>query len=183
MPEREPVSTENCTSQYEEHQLQPADPDAVIPWSEGRDRLAASQTYWFATGRPDGRPHIRPVLAVWVDGALYSTTNPGARKGRNLAANPSCAISVTTDGIDLVMDGTAAKVDDDATLQRVAEAYHSKYGWPVTVSEGAFDAPYGAPSAGPPPYQPYAITPTVVYGFGTNENFAPRSTRWRFPQP
>jgi nitroimidazol reductase NimA-like FMN-containing flavoprotein (pyridoxamine 5'-phosphate oxidase superfamily) len=183
MAEREPVSTENCTAQYEDNQLQPPDPGAVIPWGEARDRLAAADTYWFATVRPGGQPHVRPVLAVWVDGVLYSTTSPDARKGRNLAGNPSCSVTVSTDGIDLVVEGTAARVDDDATLQQVAEAYHSKYRWPVTVKDGAFDAPYGAPSAGPPPYQPYAITPTVVYGFGTNDHFAPRATRWRFFQP
>ncbi|MGH9244498.1 MAG: hypothetical protein ACRD29_09310 [Acidimicrobiales bacterium] len=48
------------------------------------------------------------------------------------------------------------------------------------MRDGAFDAPYGAPTAGPPPYQPYAVTPTVIFGFGTNDKFAPLSTRWRF---
>jgi hypothetical protein len=51
---------------------------------------------------------------------------------------------------------------------------------PVNVSGGAFHAPYGAPTAGPPPYQPYAVVPDVVYGLGTNETYALRSTRWRF---
>lgn len=180
MAEREPVSAQNCTSQYDDHALLPADPAAVIPWAEARDRLAASDFYWLATVAPDGHPHVRPVLAVWVDGALYSTTNPDTPKGRSLAAHPPCAVTTSTDGIDLVVEGVAARVLDDAALHRVAEAYRVKYDWPVTVRDGAFDAPYGAPSAGPPPYQPYAVTPTVVFGLGTNENFAPRSTRWRF---
>lgn len=60
-------------------------------------------------------------------------------------------------------------------------AYESKYGWPVTVTEeGLFDAPYGAPTAGPPPYRPYAITPSVVYAFGTSDNLGIRSTRFTF---
>ena len=54
-----------------------------------------------------------------------------------------------------------------------------KYGWPPTVADGAFDAPYGAPTAGPPPYEVYEITARTVYGFGTDEEHAPRSTRWR----
>lgn len=181
MSEREPLSAENCTAQYEDDELVPADRTVVIPWSEARDRLAAADTfYWVATVRPDGQPHVRPVLAVWIDGALYSTTNRGTRKARNLAGNPRCTVTLTTDGMDLVLEGTAAWVEDEATLQRVAEAYHSKYQWPVTLQDGAFDAPYGAPTAGPPPYQPYVVNPVVVYGLGTNEHFAPRSTRWRF---
>lgn len=180
MADREPVSATNCASQYEDDRLLPADEGAVIPWSEARARLEASRSYWLATTGPAGRPQVRPVLAVWVDGALCFATNPGARKARNLADNPTGAVTTSCDGMDLVVEGTTAKVDDDATLQRIAEAYHAKYGWPVTVGDGAFDAPDGAPSAGPPPYQPYAVTPTVVFGFGTDDRFAPRSTRWRF---
>jgi uncharacterized pyridoxamine 5'-phosphate oxidase family protein len=180
MTDREPVSAENCTNQYEDDHLVVADPTAVIPWAEAEDRLATSQVYWFATTRPDGRPHVRPVLAVWVDGTLYSTTNPSTRKGRNLAENSRCAVTMSGDSMDLVIEGAAARVEDDDELRRVAEAYRSKYEWPVTVRGGAFDAPYGAPAAGPPPYQPYAVTPTVVFGFGTDERFAPRSTRWTF---
>ncbi|NDJ84523.1 MAG: PIG-L family deacetylase [Chloroflexi bacterium] len=35
-----------------------------------------------------------------------------------------------------------------------------------------------APTAGPPPYAVYAVTPTVAFGFGTDKTFSP--TRWRF---
>jgi hypothetical protein len=54
------------------------------------------------------------------------------------------------------------------------------YGWPVTVRNGAFDAPYGAPTAGPPPYVAYRIRPDTVFAFGPDDTAAPRSTRWRF---
>jgi hypothetical protein len=51
---------------------------------------------------------------------------------------------------------------------------------PVTVREGAFHAPFGAPTDGPPPYQRCALTPHVILGLGTNEKYNFRSTRWRF---
>jgi hypothetical protein len=175
-----PRLTENCTNQYDDDALQPADPDAVIPWEDALPRLSGASIYWFATVRPGGRPHVRPVLAVWVDGAMCTTSSPNARKGRNLASNASCAITTSTDGIDFIVEGAAYEVSDDALLDRVAAAYRAKYQWPVTVTDGRFHAPYGAPAAGPPPYQPYAIRPTAVYGFGTDERYAPRSTRWRF---
>ena len=68
---------------------------------------------------------------------------------------PSAVVYATlgATGMDVVVEGVAARVDDDATLQRVAAAYDAKYGWPVTIVDGAFDAPYGAPTAGPPPYE------------------------------
>jgi hypothetical protein len=180
--DRSPVTAVNITAQYEDHQMQPAEPGAVIPWEEARDLLAASGTYWFATSRPDGRPHVRPVLGVWVDGAWYTTSNPGARKARNLTGNPGCTVTASTGAIDLVVEGTGARVEDETTLRRVFDAYRAKYAfWQITIrDDGAFEAPDGAPTAGPPPYQPYAVTPTAVYGFGTDERFAPLSTRWTF---
>ena len=151
-----------------------------IPWSEARTRLVEARFYWLATVAPDGRPHVRPVLAVWVDDRLHTTTNPSARKGRNLARDPRCAITVRTDGLDLVLEGDAVRVTDDADLRRIADAYQTKYGWPAIVRDRAFDAPYGGPTAGPPPYEVYAVNPATVFGFGTEEEFAPHTTRWRF---
>jgi hypothetical protein len=26
---------------------------------------------WLATTRPDGRPHLMPVIAFWIDGAIH----------------------------------------------------------------------------------------------------------------
>ena len=152
----------------------------VIPWSQARTRFSEARFYWLATTRPDGAPHVRPVLAVWVDDALHSTTNPTARKARNLAHDARYAITVRDESLDLVAEGLAVRVTDDAKLQRVADAYRSKYEWPVTVHTGAFDAPYGAPTAGPPPYEVYELTFSTVFGFGTDEAFAPRTTRWQF---
>ncbi len=155
-------------------------PTSPMPWAEAERRLAGTQTYWLATTTPEGRPHVRPVLGVWVDGALHTTSSPAARKARNLAEDDRCSFSLSADAVDVVLEGRAAKVVDTDHLQRVADAYDEKYGWPPTVADGAFDAPYGAPTAGPPPYEVYEITPTVVFGFGTDEVHAPRSTRWTF---
>jgi hypothetical protein len=147
-------------------------------WSVGRDRLASGQWYWLATVRPDGRPHVMPILAVWLDDALYFSTNPGARKRKNLIHNAHCVITVAHEDAHLVVEGTAARVLDEAQLRRVAAVYADKYDWHVTVHNGYFEAEYGAPTAGPPHFEVYAITPSVAFGFGTDETFSP--TRWRF---
>lgn len=181
MSEREPRAAVNCTDQWDNDAMQPADRDDVIGWAEARDRLAAARLYWVATVRPGGgAPHVRPVFAVWVDGLLCSTTNGARAKARNLAADPHVTFTTSTDQIDFVVEGTAAPVTDAATRERVAAAYRDKYGWPLTDRGGELYAPFGAPAAGPPPYQPYAVTPKVIYGMGTDDAFAPRSTRWRF---
>jgi nitroimidazol reductase NimA-like FMN-containing flavoprotein (pyridoxamine 5'-phosphate oxidase superfamily) len=157
-----------------------AEPTTLLPWELVRAALADTRMYWLATVHPDGRPHVRPVLAVWLGGALYTTSADQARKGRNLTADPRCTVTARTENMDVVLEGTAAKVTDADVLHRLAEAYRSKYSWPVTVTDGAFDAPYGAPTAGPPPYHPYEITPVTVYGFGTADEYGGRTTRFRF---
>ena len=44
-----------------------------IPWSRALKELSSSTTgqYWLATTRPDGRPHVAGVGALWVDGKIY----------------------------------------------------------------------------------------------------------------
>jgi hypothetical protein len=39
-----------------------------------------SPTQWLATVRPDGRPHVMPVWAIWVDDAFYFVTGTTTRK-------------------------------------------------------------------------------------------------------
>jgi hypothetical protein len=155
-----------------------------LSWDEVREHLAAERWYWLATAGAGGRPHVRPVLAVWLDDKIYSTTSPGAAKGRNLQRHPGCSLAARAPQVDIVVEGPVSWAEDRALLERIAAAYDSKYGWPVTVTaEGMFDAPYGAPTAGSPPYRAYGIIPSDVYAFGTGGDLGVRSTRFRFPRP
>jgi Pyridoxamine 5'-phosphate oxidase len=168
MPDREPVSAEPM-----------AGATTPTPWARARGHLeAAAPTYWLATVRPDGTPHVMPLLAVWVDGGLFFSAGAGTRKARNLAVDSHCVVTVEDGPLDLVVEGMATRVGDAATLQRVADTYASLYSWRVSVRDGAFHDTEGAPTAGPPPYDVYEVTPTVAFGFGPNETLVP--TRWRF---
>jgi pyridoxamine 5'-phosphate oxidase-like protein len=154
---------------------------AALPWSRAEEALAAVEgediTHFLATVRPDGRPHVAGVGALWVDGKFYFVSGAGTRKSRNLAERPDCVISVKLPGVDLVVEGSAGKVTDAATLQRLAERYAAQ-GWPATVKDGAFTAPYSAPSAGPPPWDLYEFTPQTAFGVAGAEPYG--ATRWRF---
>lgn len=120
-----------------------AEPGAEpLSWEEVRQRFDAERWYWVATAGPDGRPHVRPVLAVWVHDKVYSTTSPGAHKGRNLQARPECSIAARAPAIDIVIEGATSWLGDRNLLEQIATAYDSKYGWPVTITdENMFDAP------------------------------------------
>jgi hypothetical protein len=42
-------------------------------------------TFWLSTARPDGRPHVTPFIAVWLDEALWFCTGADELKAKNLA--------------------------------------------------------------------------------------------------
>jgi hypothetical protein len=153
----------------------------ALPWSRALEQLEAPPggpvTYWLATTRPDGQPHIAGVGALWDDGKLYFVSGAGTRKSRNLRENARCAVSVSLPGLDLVIEGTARRVTDTPTLTRLAERYAAQ-GWPASVAGESFTAPYSAPSAGPPPWDLHVLTPVTAFGVAGAEPYG--ATRWRF---
>lgn len=173
MTNQQPVDERNIASNGE----------PLIPWDQAREQFEEDasldprqRAHWLATVRPDGRPHVMPVWAIWVSGAFYFTTGATTRKGKNLAHNSHCVITVTKStpaGLDLVVEGNATKVSNEAKLRQIAEVYAS-IGWPLTVRDGAFYADFGAPSSGPFPYDVYEVLPTTIFGLGDG------ATRWRF---
>ncbi len=152
---------------------------APLEWSRALKQLEAgpSGTFWLATTSPDGRPHVAGIGALWVDGKIYVVTGSGTRKGRNLAANPNCVLSVSLTGVDLVIEGRAIRITDRPTLLRLAKRYADQ-GWPASVSGEALTAEYSAPSAGPPPWNLYVVRPTTAFGVASAEPFG--ATRWQF---
>jgi hypothetical protein len=153
-----------------------------LSWPDIQSRLINPEpTFWqmLVTVRPDGRPHVVPVWSVWHDGAFYVSMGQGTRKGKNLAHDPHCVLALTFNDLQVVVEGEGVRVMDDATLQGVAEVYTAQ-GWPVTVSDGAFDAPFAAPTTGPAPYDVFKVTPKVVFGFPGEDESGYSPTRWRF---
>jgi hypothetical protein len=150
-----------------------------LAWSRALKQLEAGPkgTFWIATTTPDGRPHLAGIGALWVDGKVYFVTGEQTRKGRNLAENAACAFSVSLNGMDLVIEGTAVRIKDRPTLLRLARRY-ADGGWPASVSGEALTAEYSAPSAGPPPWNLYVVKPRTAFGVGSVEPGG--ATRWKF---
>ncbi len=138
------------------------------------DVADSASHYWLASVRPDGRPHVMAVGIVWNDGKFYLVTGPKTQKAKNLARDPRCTISIAAPGIDIVAEGEAKAIRDEAELNRIAELYSD---WGPQVRDGAFWHEYSAPSAGPPPWDVYEITPTTIYALAAAEPHG--ATRWR----
>ncbi|WP_460626667.1 pyridoxamine 5'-phosphate oxidase family protein [Intrasporangium mesophilum] len=155
--------------------------DPPLDWDRAREAMSGLAspdfTYFLGTSRRDGTPHAAGIGAQWLDGDLYFTSNLSARKARDIAERAECTISVRLPGIDLVLDGLAARVDDPETLERVAACFREG-GWPAQVEADALTAPFSAPSAGPAPWHLFRFTFHQVVGVATTEPYG--ATRWRF---
>jgi len=145
------------------------------PGTGGPDR----HTFWLATIDPDGRPHVTGVGAFWHDGAFWVVTGATTRKGRNLARDPRCTLSVAAPGFDLVVEADAALVTDPERVAAIA-ATAAEGGWPARVDDSgqAITAEFSAPSAGPPPWHVYRLEPVTAMALAVEEPGG--ATRWRF---
>jgi len=69
-------------------------PSAVpAGWDQTRRALEAAELSWICTVRADDRPHVTPLVAVWLDGALHFSTGAGEQKAVNLRGNPHVVLT------------------------------------------------------------------------------------------
>ncbi len=136
------------------------------PKTGGPDR----HTCWLTTIDPDGKPHVTPVGALWIDDAFWFQTGKGTRKAKNLVRDARCSLSVATHDFDLVVEGEAERVADRESIAKLADAYAAQ-GWPAEVHESGtgLTAPFNAPGTGPPPWFLYRITAKTAKLVGTVE--------------
>jgi general stress protein 26 len=156
-----------------------SEPDAAATsWDQTRQALEEAELFWITTIRAGGRPHMSPLVAVWSDGALYFCTGADEQKAVNLRGNPHVILSTGSNtwdrGLDVVVEGDAVRVTDEATLQRLAEAWTTKWDgrWHYQVRDGAFRHP-GADDA----VLVFAVRPAKILAFGKG---AFSHTRHRF---
>ena len=155
-----------------------SDPAATAAgWDETRRALEDAQLSWICTVRADGRPHLTPLVAVWLDGALYFSTGAGEQKVVNLRGNPHVLLLTGChrwdDGLDVVAEGDAVQVSDEALLTRLAREWARKWDgqWQYEVRDGAFWHEGGTVLA-------FEVRPAKVLAFAKGR-FG--QTRYRFP--
>jgi len=168
MPPSEPIS---------ELDQRFSDPSAsATAWTDVRQTIEDAELFWISTVRPDGRPHVTPLPAVWHDDALYFCTGEDEQKGKNLARSPRCALTTGNNawksGLDVVVEGEATRVTDDSLLRRLASLWESKYhgDWRFEVVNGAFRHEAGEALV-------FEVVPVKVLAFAKGD-FA--QTRFRF---
>jgi len=139
-----------------------------LPWSWVEERLGAARNYWVVTSRADGRPHAMPVWGLWLDGAVYFSTDPASRKGRNLAANPAAVIHLES-GDDVVIC--------EGPVESTANA-GARFGPDLAAFVDGYDAKYGfRPDPGSAAHGVYRMRPAVVMAW-REVDFPATATRW-----
>ena len=105
----------------------PKSKKGLLAWKWADDRLKKSRQYWIATTRPDGRPHVMVVWALWLDGALYFATGSTSRKARNLAKNPHCTMCTDNAAEAVILEGEIEAEKDVARIREFLKIYEKKY--------------------------------------------------------
>ncbi len=142
-----------------------SEPDAVATtWEQTLAELQRAQLFWISTVRVDGRPHVTPLVAVWLDDALHFSTGPDEQKALNIAADPRVALTTGTndwrDGLDVVVEGEAVRVTSVDKLYRLADAWAQKWDgrWQYQVDADGFRHGAGAAIV-------FAVRPSKVMAF------------------
>ncbi len=156
-----------------------SDPAAdATGWAETRQVLEEAELFWLTTVRADGRPHVTPLVAVWLDEALHFCTGPTEQKARNLAANPHVILTTGCNGwqsgLDVVVEGDAVQVSDEALLRRLAKAWTAKWdgSWQFQVGDGSFQHMEGHPAL------VFAVAPVKVLAFAKGQPFSHTTHRF-----
>ncbi|MET8798581.1 pyridoxamine 5'-phosphate oxidase family protein [Nocardia sp. NPDC004568] len=156
-------------------------PDAqATPWASASAVLGAAEVFWLSTVRPDGRPHVTPLLAAWSLGGLCFTTGGQERKAVNLEHNPQCVLTTGTNaltGVDVVIEGVAAVVGERSERARAVADFERKYGTHLTDPEGSWYRLGEAVIASD--VRLYRVAPTVGFAFGK----LPTSSQTRYTWP
>jgi hypothetical protein len=152
--------------------------DAGIPQARGSGG-PNRHTCWLTTINSDGSPHVTGVGAIWADGTFWFETGERTRKGRNLARDSRCVLSVATEEFDLIVEGDGHQITDPPTVAAMAARWAAGE-WPARVDDTgrALTAEFSAPPAGPPPWFVYRLDPRTVTAIATVDPGG--ATRWQF---
>ena len=153
---------------------------SATSWQATEWALRRIQKFHLCTVRPDGRPHVTPVLAIWAFDAMWFTTGKDEQKAKNLTTNHHCVLTTGTDtltGTDYAIEGTATLVTDQNTLDAAATAFEQAYGWHLTRPDGTWYQLGDAVRAGT--VQLYHAQPQTGFEFANGNESSQTRYRWK----
>jgi len=122
------------------------------------EKLAQAEAIWYASVRPDGRPHLAPVWHVWHANAVWIVTKQDAVRARNLKSSCRVAISLQDPMNALILEGDASESPE--AIAEIRPLFQAKYSWDI-----ATDSDYQVV---------ICVTPTRLMAWGSHGD-----GRWR----
>lgn len=104
------------------------DPSHRLVWTDVERKLESAMVYWFASTRPDGRPHVIPRDGTWLDGGLYYGGSVDTVHHRNVTRNPYVAVHIGDGQEAIIIEGMVQREAPTEDLaRRLADASSVKY--------------------------------------------------------
>lgn len=138
---------------------------APTDWATVASALETAELFWLTTTRSDGRPHTVPLVGIWTDESFVFCTGPTEQKYHNLTRHSEVTVVTGTNtwkvGLDVVIEGTAARVTGAPTLRTLADAYREKYDgeWDYESNDAGFCHTQGGVA------YVFSVTPSKVLAF------------------
>ena len=102
-----------------------------IPWEDIRQRLERARNYWISTASPRGRPHAAPVWGLWVEDRFIFSTDHASQKAVNVRRNAQVVVHLESGDDVVIVEGTAAVLEDHGRWVGLGNLYREKYGVPL----------------------------------------------------
>jgi len=148
----------------------PKSEKGLLPWKWAERHLNKSRQFVIATVRPDRRPHVMVVWALWLDGRLYFSTGKTSRKARNLAKNRNCAMCTEDAAEAVILEGVVERERKVEKIREFLRLYEKKYKFDMSGMAGdllTLKEPV------------FYLRPKVGFGLW-EKKFSTTATRWVF---
>jgi hypothetical protein len=146
--------------------------EGMLTWEHVNEALKSALNYWIATTSHDGRPHVRPVWAAWVDNILYFDGHPATGWGRNINRDPRISVQVEAGEDAIIVEGIVVDIPQAPAglAERLAVEFDNKY-----------KSKYGHTSD-PEPWKErglFSLHPQKILAWNVVQ-FSASPTRWQF---
>ena len=117
--DRPEIPAEYGTSKATEH----------VDWARVEERLDRDRVFWIATVGSGGRPRVRPIDALYLDGVIYVGGSPKTRWVREAGENPHVSVHLDGMGEVIIVEGDAEVLTglEDELAERLAAASNAKF--------------------------------------------------------
>jgi hypothetical protein len=102
--------------------------------NQTESKLKNQHNLWFASMRPDHRPHLVPVWFVWHDNKFYICVAPDSVKAKNIEHMPEVVLALEDGSHPVICEGKAAALNLPWP-EAVCAIFKEKYDWEISTEK------------------------------------------------